>query len=160
MESSSLLTIESEIPVMVEEYEDDNLIRSYEYSDPTRSNEFTLSAIEKNEKFFGIYVSIYTRDEYDKNNPVNEPPHVHIQNLNKIFICKINISGDNPRTIEKMRPCLFKINEKLKKNEVSSLIPNMVAWADYNRKTPRGIIKNWDYAKAWWEKHVKTVEKL
>jgi hypothetical protein len=142
------------LSISVEEYEDDDLIRSYEGLDPTRSTEYVLSTIGDNKKYFGIYVFIYTRDEHDELNPVNEPPHIHIYNLNKDFICKLNITGECPRTIAAMRPCMFKINGKLKKAEISTLIPKMVIWADHNRTTDRGIIKNWDFAKKWWEKYV------
>jgi hypothetical protein len=35
----------------------------------------------------------------------------------------------------------------------------MLVWANYVRTTPKGKIKNWDYAKIWWKIHIETIGK-
>jgi hypothetical protein len=108
MESSSLLqiNISSDKPmdnIIVKEYdENDNILRSYEYYDLTRSIEGNL--ITKHNDKYGIGVVINSNDHGNMNkNRVLEdsesPAHAHIySNDSRKLVGLLNITGPCPKT--------------------------------------------------------------
>jgi hypothetical protein len=156
MESTPLLQItDLKNEIIVNEYEDDNLLRSYEYSDPTRSTEHSMSTIGDNTKLFGIHVDILVRGEHGETVDYKTPAHVHVSSLDNIKLCKVNITETCPRDNPSVEKCMYDIktpNALLFKSKI-------LEWANYIRTTSRGKIKNWDYSQFWWKENIETIGK-
>jgi hypothetical protein len=157
MESAPLFEIAGDWldKVIVKEYEDDTLLRYYEYLDPTRSAEYSISTINNDPKFFGIKVEIVTRNEHGELFNYKTPAHVHIKSIDNMALCKLNITGECPRDNNSLQQCMFDIKTK----KAVEYINKMVVWANYVRTTKRGKIKNWDFAKSWWRDNIETIGK-
>jgi hypothetical protein len=143
------------VHMSIEEYEDDKLLRSLEVLDPTRSSEFSVSTIDNNPKYFGIKVDIKTSDEHGELLNYKTPAHVHVSTNDGMALCKLNITGECPLDNNSVVKCIFDIKTK----KVYEYSKNMVTWANYVRTTPRGKIKNWDYAKVWWKENIESIGK-
>jgi hypothetical protein len=154
LDSGKLSTEKYEgLGIIIEEYENDILLRSYEYLDPTRSTEHDVGLGAQ----FKIRVYIFTRNEHGELNNNETPAHVHIYATDgKTKICKVNITGECPRNNESMGKCAFDI---VYKKSFDGILEKIVDWANFVRTTHKGKIKNWDYAKIWWKENITAVNR-
>jgi hypothetical protein len=112
--------------------------------------------VEIAEKKFGIHVHIHTRCEHGNFDKENTNPHVQIESLDNKKICKVNIAGECPSTVEDMRKCVFDVAGKKMPSGILSKILN---WANYVQTVRRVGTKNWDHTRLMWVKRVEEVEK-
>jgi hypothetical protein len=147
MESSPLTKVGDEFlySTTVEEYEDGNLLRSYEYFDPTRSVEATPVF----DKRAGLRVSVYinTRDEHGGLDNDSSPAHVHVFNNNGIEVGEVNINGNCPRNGQDV--VMYRAKNQKAFNQCRS---DIALWAN-TILTPNKLKKattGWNYAKYEW----------
>jgi hypothetical protein len=149
MESSPLIKIwEPTGKIIVKEYEDDVLLRSYEYSDPTRSIEVRVF-----DEKAGLRIAVYinTRDEHGKFGNVSSPAHVHVKISKTQEIGEVNINGSCTRNGNDVP--LYRTATKQLFNKYRDRI---ALWANSIRKptpnTDEVEMNYWQYAQYVWKK--------
>jgi hypothetical protein len=155
MESSPLIKINdtSSEKIIIKEYDDNELIRAYEYIDPTISTEAFLLCNKKDN--FKILVFINEgEDEHGIMGNASLPAHVHVTDLNNRFIGQVNINGDCPKNGSDV--ISYRVKEK-DKGYFDENRKYIAIWANAirDRKIDKNSdelvkMKNWQYAKIIW----------
>jgi hypothetical protein len=135
------------IPIIIEEYEDGKFLRSYEYSDPTRSTEATPVFDRKS----GLHISVYinTRDEHGSLDNNSSPAHVHVFNSSGIEVGEVNINGNCPRNGQDV------VMYRTKNLKAFNLCKSDIAiWAntEFIPKKLNKRITGWEFAKYEWKR--------
>jgi hypothetical protein len=175
MESSPLVSIPGSTAannITVEEYDDnDNLLRSYEYYDPTRSSENKITTDEETNKY-GIKICIYLTNEHGQMNKTKRledkqlPAHaiVYRGNSNANKIGELNITGPCPtRKVDVVEYRAYKNTNSTEFNKYRS---NILQWANFrfikkykDKNTGKEMereVTRWVDMQEIWEEKAKT----